>query len=530
MEEVWLWMGLAMYIRQAPFPERQILTQGPGVQNLTASSGGDVFICKLNSAGNLVWAKHMGGPDGASGKAIAVDGSGNILITGSFLGTVDFDPDSLGEVNLTSAGGNDIFVCKIDAAGNLLWVRQLGGPDGAEGYSITTDASGNIYTTGVFSETADFNPDTLAQHNLSSAGSTDIFISKLDGMGHFIWAKQLGGASQDDCRSIVVDGSGNVYTTGYFQGIADFDPDSAKQYNLSAGSHNTTFVSKLDTDGDFKWAIQFKGGLGSDGTAIDVDATGNVFTTGFFSGTVDFNPDSLAQSNLIGNSLDIFVSKLSPSGHYIWAKQLGGGASDLAFGIAVQGDDVYTTGFFSGTADFDPDSLSQALLKSTGANDVFISRLDLSGAFVWARQLGEPSGANAYSIAVDGSENVYTTGDFSGTSDFDPGPDTLALVSFGSADIFVHKMSDAVGIAKYPTENHFKLYPNPTQGVLTLEIGGTTQNVEVQVVNMMGQVLLNNTYRSTTKIDLTIPGPRGIYLVTVKKQEGRSETFKVVKD
>ena len=151
-------------------------------------------------AGNLCaqscnFAGQFGGTSNDYGNSIAVDASGNIYTTGYFAGTVDFDP-SAGTYNLTSAGGNDIFISKLDASGNFVWAKQLGGTNDEKGNSIVVDASGNIYTTGNFAGTVDFDPGA-GTFGLASTGNYDIFISKLDASGYFVWAKKMGGTSSD---------------------------------------------------------------------------------------------------------------------------------------------------------------------------------------------------------------------------------------------------------------------------------------------------------------------------------------------
>ena len=193
--------------------------------------------------------------------------------------------------------------------------------------------------------------------------------------------------------------------------------------------------------GDFDSAVRF-GSTGDDiGTAITTDASGNVYTTGTFTGTVDFDP-GIGTTNLTSaGSEDIFVSKLDGAGNFVWAKRLGGASFDFAYGIAVgSSGTVYTTGRFFGTADFDPSGGTWSL-TSAGASDIFVSKLDSAGNFVWAKRMGGTPGDEANAIAVDASGNVYTTGGFFGTADFDPGSGISNLTSVGLNDIFVSKLS-----------------------------------------------------------------------------------------
>jgi hypothetical protein len=203
---------------------------GPGVTNLTSLGNEDIFILKLNATGNFVWAKRIGGTLSDVSFCMKVDPSGDIYATGSFKGTVDFDPGT-GVVNLSSTN-SDIFILKLNSAGNFLWAKDIGGTSGSEGYSINTDASGNIFVTGSFNGTLDFDPNA-GVYNLTSTGNEgDLFILKLNATGNFVWAKQLAGVSYANAYSIGLDGSGNSYTTGFFDGTTDFDPGTGV-YNLT---------------------------------------------------------------------------------------------------------------------------------------------------------------------------------------------------------------------------------------------------------------------------------------------------------
>ena len=422
---------------------------GPGTFNLTSvGDRGEVFVSKLDSAGNLVWARQLGGISESLGEGVAVDAGGNVYTTGSFGGTADFDPGP-GTFNLTGVGGFDGFVSKLDSAGDFVWARQLGGTDSDEGLEVAVDSAGNVYTTGRFAGTADFDPGpgTFNLTAVEGLGLSDVFVSKLDSAGNFVWARQLGGINTDIGRGVAVDAGGSVYTIGEFQGTADFDPGPGT-LNLTSAGQRDVFVSKLDSAGNFVWAKQLGGSNTDRGRAVALDAAGNVHATGLFSRTVDFDPGpgtfnlTAAGSNF---SSDVFVWKLDSGGNLVWAKQLGGTESDRGHGVALDaGGDVYTTGFFFGTADFDPGP-ENLDLTSVGGNDVFVSKLDSDGNLVWATRTGGTSNDLGSGVAVDAARNVYTTGQFSGTADFDPGPGTFNLTSFAPfGDVFVTKFSQGL--------------------------------------------------------------------------------------
>ncbi|MEQ8908418.1 MAG: SBBP repeat-containing protein [Vicingaceae bacterium] len=324
------------------------------------------------------------------------------------------------------------------------WARSFGSTSTDIGSSITIDVSGNVYTTGYFEGTVDFDPG-VGVSNLTSNGNYDVFIQKLDASGNFLWAKSFGANANDVGLSIAVDASGNVYTTGYFWNTVDFDP-GAGTFNLTApGGWFNIFIQKLDASGNFQWAQSYGGGLPDLGYSIAVDASGNVYTTGYFQQTIDFDPGpSVVNLTSVGND-DVFIQKLDASGNFVWAKSFGGGSDDQGFSISVDASgNVYTTGNFKSTVDFDPGA-GTANLTAVSNADVFVQKLDASGNYLWAKSFtGNTATDVGRSVTVDLSGNVYTTGNFWSTVDFDPGLGTANLTSAGIQDVFVHKL-DASG-------------------------------------------------------------------------------------
>ncbi len=333
-----------------------------------------------------------------------------------------------------------LFVCfyaPLFEAQNLEWVAGIGG----EGNSIAVDALGNVYSTGDFNTTSDFDPDT-AVYNLTPFGSDDIFVSKLDSLGSFIWVKQIGGSMSDWPYSIVVDGLSNIYITGRFEGTADFDPGPGN-YNLTSFGNSDVFVCKLDPSGDLLWVKQFGGSLVEAGRSVTLDVHGNIYTIGSFNGTADFDPGSgIFNLTSLGGLNDIFISKLDPSGNFLFARQIGGSGGQAGMSVVVdKAGNIYSTGSLSDTTDFDP-GLGVYNLISTSLSDIFISKIDSFGNLVWAKQIEGSSGGYSLglSAALDSSGNFLLTGQFEGMCDFDPGSGIYNLTSFGDKDMFVCKI------------------------------------------------------------------------------------------
>jgi hypothetical protein len=410
--------------------------------NLSSAGSDDIFISKLDASGNFVWAKKFGASGSDKGNSIAVDASGNVYATGWFNGTVDFDPSASVTFNLTSAGNTDAFIVKLDATGNFVWAKQIGSSGGDNGRGIVLDASGNVYSTGNFSGTVDFDP-SAATFTVASAGAQDAYISKLDGAGNFVWAKTLGGTADDKGFSVDLDASGNVFVTGEFAGTCDMDPGAAVA-NLVSGGATDIFISKLDASGNYVWGKAAMSGTSDDwATALKVDA-GNVYVSGQFTGTADADPGAATFTFTSNGAYDTFVSKLDAAGSLLWSKQIGGTSDDVCRAIAVDGTGkVYLTGGFQNTVDFDPAVATTYTLTSNGGSDIFILNLDASGNYIWAGQIGGSGYDDAFYISSDAAANISVTGTFKVAPDFNPNisPTRVnTLTSAGNGDIFSMKM------------------------------------------------------------------------------------------
>ena len=285
------------------------------------------------------------------------------------------------------------------------------------------DVDGNIYLAGSFQGTIDFGGGLL-----TSAGSDDAFLVKLDPKGKQIWARRYGGSSSEAALYVGVDKLGNVYASGTFSGSVDLGGGL-----LTSAGGNDIFVLGLDKLGNHLWSKR-AGDVGSDLVgSMDVDKDGSVYLTGRFAYSIDFGSGELTSAG--GD--DLFAVKLDEFGDPLWAENAGdlAGQSGTAIAVSVLGD-VFLGGDFQGSID-----LGQGTMVSAGASDVFLARLDSSGGPVWAQRFGDSADQHLTSVAVDTSGNVTVTGQFQGTIDFGDGPHTSA----GGNDIFVAKL-DASGL------------------------------------------------------------------------------------
>jgi len=260
----------------------------------------------------------------------------------------------------------------------------------------------------------------------------------------FDWAEQIGGTGYNTGYSITTDDIGNIYATGFFSGIADFDP-GPETHNLTSYGGADIFISKNDTFGNFIWAKQLGGTDYEVGISVVLDNSGNIYITGNFSGTVDFDPGTNTYNLSAMGTRDCFVTKLDPSGNFVWAKQFGGTDSYVTgSSLAIDSSGyVYSIGEYSNTVDFDPGIGVQNLI-SFGGNDIFISKLDSAGNFIWAKGIGSSDTDRGVDLKVDDSgSDIYCTGEFRGTVDFNPGNGIYNLTSSGSRDIFLLNLSSS---------------------------------------------------------------------------------------
>ena len=412
---------------------------GDGTDEHTSNGSGDIFLSKFDSSGNFKWVRTWGGDSGDSGNGVAVDDSGNIFITGSFAGTVDFDPGD-GANDHTSNDSADVFLSKFDSSGNFQWARTWGGmSDWDQGSRVAIDGSGNAYVTGRFGGTVDFDPGPGTDEH-SSNGKFDIFLSKFDSNGEFRWARTWGGVSDGDWSSgVAIDGTGSAYVTGWFSGTIDFDPGLGVDEHTSNGQQDA-FLSKFGLNGGFQWACTWGGDNSDMSCAIAIDGNNNIYITGDFAETVDFDPGPGTDNHTWNGYYDIFISKFNSDGVFQWALTWGGDNFDMGAGVAsdVNGN-AYIMGLFGSTVDFDSGPGVDEHTALGDYRDIFLAKFDSTGEFQWARTWGGDKDDHPCGVAVDVTSNAYITGYFEGSVDFDPSPGVDEHTSNGGLDIFLSR-------------------------------------------------------------------------------------------
>lgn len=305
---------------------------------------------------------------------------------------------------------------------------------------IATDASGNIYSTGTLAGAIDVDPSPTSTATLSQVGGgVDIWITKFNSSGEYIWGKVFGGTDGDVPYGIDVDSNGNIFVVGTYAGTVDFDPGAGTTSRTSRGNDDN-FVIKLTTDGNFAWVKEFGGANEERATGVILDLNNNILITGLYNGNVDFNPAPLETNTVTGSYADGFALKLDANGGFLWAKGFGGSSADYGEGIAVDSNNnVYVTGRYTGNVDFDPGA-GITTIAGSATNGAFILKLNSDGNFGFARGFDGTGQDVGLEIEVDGNGNILTAGNFQATVDFDPGAGTANLTTSPSSAIFLLKL------------------------------------------------------------------------------------------
>lgn len=455
------------------------------------------FLCAIPLHAQVTlfeFALGIGGTGRDSGYSIVTDASGNIYLSGTFQGTMDADPGE-GVYNLTSKGETEVYILKLDAQKKLLWAKSIEGSRYSENEtlvldalgnlflsfktdfgmfvqyldtdgnivwerfiqrsspkSVVTDASGNVYITGEFAGTVDFDPGEGTFFKMSEGPSNNGFVMKLDGAGNFLWVKS---SASTFPTSLTTDDSGNLYVTGVFSGTVDFDPGT-ENTSLTAIGHRI-FVQKLDTHGNLLWVKMVDGdyenSVSHGHPSITTDISGNVLVTGKFNNSIDFNPGEDTFIITVSSDWTSFILKLDNNGNFLWAKaNKYNNSTSLSVGNDIIADtigNVYTVGYFEGTIDFDPSEETSTNLTA-GGYDLFVQKLDAEGKLLWVKNC-TGAWARGFCITKDILDNIYVSGDFYSHIDFDPSEDIYELSSNGnSGDAFILKLSQCIPTAPVP--------------------------------------------------------------------------------
>lgn len=413
----------------------------PAIHNMTSIGQRDIFILKLDSAGNFQWVKRIGSQTNDEGGNVSVDGAGNIIISASYSSTIDVDPGP-GIFTFTGNAGS-FFLAKLDSAGNFIWaIKTLGA-------AMMADKSGNSFFSTSFSGTVDVDPGP-GIYNLTATGLQDLAIYQIDSTGNLIWAKRIGG--QDSAfistRTVKLTRDKHILVSGKFEKTVDFDP-GVNISNYTSSLYQNDFLAKFDSLGNLTWVRVWAGLENSYGLVFTSDNMENIYATNEFWNTIDFDPGPSTYNMTSSGDNDTYIFKLDSAGIFQWAFKLGNWT--MQFGTGVTTDDsnnLYVTGASLGALDLDPGLGQSIYTPSTGNFGGYIAKYTPSGDYLWGKllisnELIEPSG-----LHLDNMNNLRVIGNFWGAS---LNIESLSVLGNGGyADFFLLKIGQC-SMAGAPT-------------------------------------------------------------------------------
>lgn len=370
--------------------------------------------------------------------SIASDSQNNTIAVGFFDGTIDLDPSALVS-SFSSTGLNDGFLIKTDPLGNYLWGKHFSGPAQIYSNSVSIDQNDNIYVTGIFEANLSYSNNS-STNTLNSLGDFDIFIFKYDPNGNLIWTRQVGDTLKELSPAIHAGKDNSVYLTASFEGSVDFDWGASTAIKSSTGQQDI-FISKFDTAGNFTWVKQIEGNDYKYSGGIQADIQGNVYTTGSFASSVNFDEGNTAVVKTSNGGTDIFIAKYNNQGDLSWVNQIGSFGFDIGTSLVIDNfSNVYACGSFSASADFDSNN-GVLNLNSNGSRDIYLTKLDSNGALSWANSIGGTALDIVAGIHYGSNDEVLITGRFSNSIDLDPSNGTSSFSSYGFSDAFFSRYS-----------------------------------------------------------------------------------------
>jgi hypothetical protein len=571
---------------------------GAGNTNTTCMGYTDCYIRKLSPSGSLIWVKTFGANYNQFCSSVNIDKYGNIYATGSFCSTVDFDPGP-GTLYKSSVINNleDIFIIKLDPNGNLLWVKTFGGnfPNNDRGIEITTDKNGDVYVTGIFKDSIDFDPGPNT-HIISSKQQFSDYLLKLNSNGDYLWLISNVNNSMSLSTHIKTDNQNNIYYSSTYRDSIDMDP-SPNTSMLHSNGGDDFFIQKLSSNGQLIWAKSFGSSLNDHARILGVNKSNEIVISCAFRNTMDMNPNVGIANAISNGNEDICIINLDSIGNYIWGLNFGGVQQDFCTSIAFDSvDNIYTTGHFQNIVDFDP-SNNNFILTSNGISDAFIQKIDKNGNFKWAKSIGGNNYNAGYSIAIDHNQNIIAQGTYTGLADFDPNAgvfnlDTTVLSMYtlkwsqcnidtsvtlsgititasqsnatyqwikcnpissiaganlqsytptvngdyavvisqnGCIDTSECIKVTGVGVDEINPNSIVQIYPNPSDGNYTIDFKKTIQPLQLQLVDITGRIILSKRISNINSTKININNASGLYFLNFTL-DNVFYSFKLVKE
>ena len=426
------------------------------------SSGGEDFILnKYTSNGNLLWAKHFGGPLNDQAVGIEIDEYDNLYILGTFSGSVDFDPGP-GEFILTASGLNS-FIVKLNPDGNLIWAKQLkGNTNAANAFKISQDD--NIYLAGQFGGNVDFDPNETT--NIISSPGQNYFILNLSIDGNYNWVRSAKYDSSMLFYSLEMGALNDIYVSGSFDGTVDFDPGPSTHNISGSVTGRDTFIQKLSSNGDFVWVIHLDSDHDVSFGSLQIDQNDNIFVAGYYTDSLDLDPgmDEFIISNTAVRN--IFVAKYDKNGLFKWGKGITNPGNIYAYDLLLDPFlNLYITASFT---DLTILETTPCIITPETSSGKMLLKLDSLGQYIWHSEIGDVTSVSGLGIADKNS--IFLAGTYLRSMQLNT-PNGIVSLNSQSFSTFIANMGDC-------NSNHYELdiqrcnsYGSPSGNYLWNESG-----------------------------------------------------------
>ncbi|MBP0612364.1 T9SS type A sorting domain-containing protein [Chryseobacterium sp. cx-311] len=521
----------------------------------TGVENGNLFGAKFNPNGQLIWAKNLGGTASNSNvmqnreinePKIILDPIGNLIVFARYDQGVDLDPGPNTYIIPPDSNYTRSWVMsKYDANGNFLSAKNFGGVGDIAIIinNVKTDAAGNIYLAGMFRGTIDVDMSSNVYNITADQQYLDSFFMKMDSNANFIWVKHIENSGVDDRVLDIAVNNQYLYMTGDFSGNVDFNTGTAVNILQSNNSSKDAFLAKYSLlDGSYQWAVALGGNYNNDvGRTIETDELDNVYTTGVFRGSVDFDPSPMAAyilepSSFVNNVTDLYVLKLDGAGNFGWVKTFF--SSDGTYyhskqdrDLVLKNDNLFFTGnYIRQLRDRNNQPITN-LSQSSNSNEIFIMRLNkIDGTVLGVKSIVGNQDEYGYAIHFDNANNMVLAGAFTGDIQDPFVANSLMTTGNGNTDAFVMKWNLDILLSTNDfnsVSTELKLSPNPASE--SINLNSDTELTKFKIFSTDGKLVYDKSLRGkSVNIDIRHL-PAGVYLVQVINIENESQTIKFIK-
>ncbi len=515
----------------------------PGVGTAYLSTTGqydrEYYLQKLDSNGDFVWVKHIeiDNEFAAAGNFI-IDSNGDLIIIIHFPQYLDADP-SANVYTIGSGQGQQLGIIKLDANGGFMFAKAISSTDNSAQLNsvaanneetFTIDSNNNIYLTGYFKKTVDFDPGASSYELTSYYDAindiyyTNSFILKLDTNGNFIQANHFSAPTDNFISSLLINSIDELFVFGRFNESIDLDLSPTVYELTETGGNSDLFMLKTDSNFNFIYAKK----IGSDGIFEEVSSTvldgdGNIIIGGMFQGG-DFDADpgiGLHTLSALGDD-DGFIIKLTNSGDFVWATAFAGTGRDVIRSLALDSqNNVYSTGFYRSTSiDFDA-SANTDIHTLSSTFTMFFNKMNADGTYGWTKTISDNYTASNC-LTINNNDDLFLVLMYDNTIDADFDTGTTNISSIGSKDIAIMKMTfPSLGIDDVEKYNAFKLYPNPMQDSFSIDFKKVKKNVKIKILDVLSKSIYEKAFFNTDKIKILNNLESGVYFIEISMGQKR---------